>query len=1100
MDPRDGGSPDVLVAAGDGAFANTVVDGIEAADPPVAAEAVDPAVDPTERAAAADPACVVVDGAATDPVGTVDRLTDEVDPAVVLLTDGGTETVSAAVDAGVDDVFPRVEADGAYELVADRVADLADGGGRYRDGDEDRDGGGDRDGDVVQDGDEDGTGDVGGDGAWRDVFENVSDGLVVHDAETGEILDVNERFCEMNDRDRTELIGGDVGLVTAPGDEYSFEAVREQIAKARETGSRLVEWRNRRPDGETSPVEVHLAVVELGGTERVLASVRDITERKRREREYEQVFDAVQDAILVMDPETLEIIDANEAYRELFGYDDLETIRELGVEGLSFDGAGYTVDEGHEIHRRVAETGDPELVEWRGETKDGDPIWLEVKVAPAVINGEQVNVAINRDVTDRRRLERRFRTIAERVEEVIYLANADLTEVLYVNEAYADVFGHPTDDLDEDPRAFLDAVHPEDRDRYEADLRAMLEEIEAGDPDDRYEFEYRVRSDGEVSWVEQTGYPIAGERGVPHRFVGITTDVTERHRRERTLETFHEATRELTAAGSRTEACRQAVRAAEDVLGFPLVSAYLYDETEGALEPEAVTNRLADLDVDLPAFGPGESLPWQAFVDGEAVTGSEMAVPVYGPGVSTPDVVLPLGSHGVMLVGAPSGEFTDEDVELAQILAATLEAALNHVEGERELAEREAELRRQRERAERLRGLNEIIRDVEQATIERSSRTGIEEAVCERLVDVDVHDLVWIAEPSVGDDELVPRARAGGETAYLDALTTEFASGSSVHPAVTAYRQAEPRVIENVATDVTTDEYRTHALGHGVQSVVAVPIRYESRVHGVLSVESSDPDAFDESTRDVLAELGRSIGYAITVVEREQALESEGTTELKLSVSDAGLFMIRGASAADCRVSLERTIRRSGGSFSMLYVVESGDPDAVVEVGEAAPSIESAQVLSRHEADDRGLIEVTATTWFGSVFTEHGAVVREATAEPDGGTLIVEAPHGTDVRTLVEGFRERYPDTELVAQRQRDRTIRSLFELQDLLREELTERQWEALETAYSAGYFSWPREVSGEGVADLLDVSQPTFNKHLRIAERTAFRMLLDREYPDDG
>ncbi|MFC6793206.1 helix-turn-helix domain-containing protein [Halobaculum halobium] len=85
-----------------------------------------------------------------------------------------------------------------------------------------------------------------------------------------------------------------------------------------------------------------------------------------------------------------------------------------------------------------------------------------------------------------------------------------------------------------------------------------------------------------------------------------------------------------------------------------------------------------------------------------------------------------------------------------------------------------------------------------------------------------------------------------------------------------------------------------------------------------------------------------------------------------------------------------------------------------------------------------------------------------------------------------------------MAQRQRERTIRSLFKLQDALREELTDRQWESLETAYSAGYFEWPREVSGEEVAALIGVSQPTFNKHLRVAERSAFRLLLDHEYPD--
>lgn len=72
---------------------------------------------------------------------------------------------------------------------------------------------------------------------------------------------------------------------------------------------------------------------------------------------------------------------------------------------------------------------------------------------------------------------------------------------------------------------------------------------------------------------------------------------------------------------------------------------------------------------------------------------------------------------------------------------------------------------------------------------------------------------------------------------------------------------------------------------------------------------------------------------------------------------------------------------------------------------------------------------------------------------------------------------------------------RSLFELQDVLRDGLTDRQWEALETAYSADYFEWSRETSGEEAAALLGVTRPTFNKHLRIDERTAFRMFLDRQ-----
>jgi len=46
------------------------------------------------------------------------------------------------------------------------------------------------------------------------------------------------------------------------------------------------------PDGEEFPVEVHLAVVRIGGRERVLASVRDISERRQREQ-WLEVFNRV---------------------------------------------------------------------------------------------------------------------------------------------------------------------------------------------------------------------------------------------------------------------------------------------------------------------------------------------------------------------------------------------------------------------------------------------------------------------------------------------------------------------------------------------------------------------------------------------------------------------------------------------------------------------------------------------------------------------------------------------------------------------------------------------------------------------------------------
>ena len=48
----------------------------------------------------------------------------------------------------------------------------------------------------------------------------------------------------------------------------------------------------------------------------------------------------------------------------------------------------------------------------------------------------------------------------------------------------------------------------------------------------------------------------------------------------------------------------------------------------------------------------------------------------------------------------------------------------------------------------------------------------------------------------------------------------------------------------------------------------------------------------------------------------------------------------------------------------------------------------------------------------------------------------------------------------------------------------MTDRQREALEAAYRAGYFDWPRESTAEEVAESPDITSATLHSHLRKAE----------------
>jgi predicted DNA binding protein len=120
-------------------------------------------------------------------------------------------------------------------------------------------------------------------------------------------------------------------------------------------------------------------------------------------------------------------------------------------------------------------------------------------------------------------------------------------------------------------------------------------------------------------------------------------------------------------------------------------------------------------------------------------------------------------------------------------------------------------------------------------------------------------------------------------------------------------------------------------------------------------------------------------------------------------------------------------------------------------------------------------------------------MLREASADPDAATITVEVPGETDVRSFVERLQRVAPSLDLVAKRQHRQQDRTPEELHGRLREQLTDRQYEVLTTALAAGYFEWPRENDGSDLADVLDITQPTVNKHLRLAEKQIFSLLID-------
>ncbi|MCD6302423.1 MAG: PAS domain-containing protein, partial [Anaerolineae bacterium] len=133
-----------------------------------------------------------------------------------------------------------------------------------------------------------------------------------------------------------------------------------------------------------------------------------------------------------------------------------------------------------------------------------------------------------RDITERKRAdealresEEHFRQLTENIQEVFWMTSTDKSKMLYVSPAYEEVWGRTRASLYENPRSFLEAIHPDDRERV---IMSQREQIQKG-----YKLQYRiVRPDGLIRWIRDRAFPIRNEIGGIYRIAGIAEDITKR--------------------------------------------------------------------------------------------------------------------------------------------------------------------------------------------------------------------------------------------------------------------------------------------------------------------------------------------------------------------------------------------------------------------------------------------------------------------------------------------------------------------------------------------------------------------------------------------
>ena len=154
---------------------------------------------------------------------------------------------------------------------------------------------------------------------YRALVEQTRDGVTI--TQNGTNVFVNNRFAEMVGYQKTELIGESFLKPIAPEDRTLVEKRHERRLRG-ESPPKRYELSLRTKTGDALIVEINVAPIQYGGERAVMASYRDITERKHREDELRRFRRAIETAphAIVLTEADGTITYVNPAFEEITGY------------------------------------------------------------------------------------------------------------------------------------------------------------------------------------------------------------------------------------------------------------------------------------------------------------------------------------------------------------------------------------------------------------------------------------------------------------------------------------------------------------------------------------------------------------------------------------------------------------------------------------------------------------------------------------------------------------------------------------------------------------------------------------------------------------
>ncbi len=392
---------------------------------------------------------------------------------------------------------------------------------------------------------------------YRSIVEQSYEGIILTN-ERGVIIEWNNAQERITGLTRKEVLGKliwDVQYQADPDKRRSpeqYQQVRSMLLELfKQDGSpwikRMAEHEIQRPDGKRRLIQSLMFPIEMGEVLLVGAITRDITELKRNEEELMflgSIAHQVSDAIIVTNRD-YKITYINQAVVDLYGYER----RELeGRDPIILNAVPLAEEIQKDIFKTVSagKTWTGELI---NRKKDGSTFHIESKVSPLYDKKGQIyaHIAINRDITSRKRTEEELRRERDKVQNfldiarvIIVVISADQRVVL-INRTGCEVLGYKEEEII--GKNWFDNFLPR---KYLKSIKSMAVQLFSGDVLTVKDIENPVvTKSGEERMIAWRNTVLRDEKGRITHILSSGEDVTERRQAEAALRESEKKYRKL---------------------------------------------------------------------------------------------------------------------------------------------------------------------------------------------------------------------------------------------------------------------------------------------------------------------------------------------------------------------------------------------------------------------------------------------------------------------------------------------------------------------------------------------------------------------------